>query len=176
MFGNCSTPQSLISLRQQPCSRAFLATRSASVTTTQAPSSKFVRACSSPGCSIVVSAVHATGLRVLDLEVDTRRTTATEFAALGAHLIADGAEVIVLGCAGMAELQSEVGERLGAPVIDGVTAGVSLCEDLVHHGFKTSKVRTFAHIRDGKVRTARPPAFSGHALNLGSRPRNLADG
>ena len=104
------------------------------------------------------SGVRATGLRVLDLEADGHRTTA-QFVAEGTRLIADGSEVIILGCAGMAGLQRRVREHIAVPVIDGVTAGVSLCEDLVHHGFRTSKAQTFAQIGGGKARTARPAVF-----------------
>ena len=56
----------------------------------------------------------------------------------------DGAEVIVLGCAGMAGLEEAITSELGVPVIDGVGAAVRLAEAVVGLGLKTSKVSTYA--------------------------------
>lgn len=46
----------------------------------------------------------------------------------------DGVEAIVLGCAGMAEMAARVSAETGAPVIDGVGAGVGLVETMVRIG------------------------------------------
>ena len=51
----------------------------------------------------------------------------------------DGSDVIVLGCAGMADLCDAVSQALGVPVVDGVAAGTRLVESLVALGLKTSK-------------------------------------
>jgi len=51
----------------------------------------------------------------------------------------DGAEVICLGCAGMAGLAEAVGAATGVPVIDGVSAAVTLARGLVETGARTSK-------------------------------------
>lgn len=56
-----------------------------------------------------------------------------------APLAEDGAEAIVLGCAGMADLCAAIGHDIGAPVIDGVTAAVKLAESLVALGLGTAK-------------------------------------
>ena len=56
----------------------------------------------------------------------------------------DRAEVICLGCAGMAGLEEAITSELGVPVIDGVAAAVRLAESLVGLGLKTSKVSTYA--------------------------------
>jgi allantoin racemase len=55
----------------------------------------------------------------------------------------DGAEVIVLGCAGMAGLDTEMSAALGAPVVDGVAAAVKIAEALVACGLETSKLGAF---------------------------------
>ncbi|MEI8632804.1 aspartate/glutamate racemase family protein [Vibrio sp. PP-XX7] len=44
--------------------------------------------------------------------------------------IAQGAETIVLGCGGMAQLADELRSQLHVPVIDGVRAAVKLAESL----------------------------------------------
>ena len=56
----------------------------------------------------------------------------------------DGAEAVLLGCAGMADLVEELQRRTGVPVIDGVTAAVKLAEAMVGGGFSTSKLGTYA--------------------------------
>ena len=59
-------------------------------------------------------------------------------------LAEDGAEAIVLGCAGMTDLARDLGQKAGVPVLDGVACAVSLAESLVRLGLKTSKRRTYA--------------------------------
>jgi allantoin racemase len=50
----------------------------------------------------------------------------------------DDSDVIVLGCAGMADLGARVSAELGVPVIDGVAAATVLVESLVRLGLRTS--------------------------------------
>ncbi len=56
----------------------------------------------------------------------------------------DGAEVLTLGCAGLSGLDSRLRERLGAPVVDGVSAAVKIAEALVSSGNRTSKKGAYA--------------------------------
>lgn len=51
----------------------------------------------------------------------------------------DGAECVVLGCAGFVQFVEGLNRELGIPVIDGVSPAVKLCEALVDMGLKTSK-------------------------------------
>ncbi|MEV0127664.1 GntR family transcriptional regulator [Dactylosporangium sp. NPDC050688] len=61
-----------------------------------------------------------------------------------AALARDGADVVVLGCAGMADLAAEVSRRVGVPVVDGVAAATLLVQSLVTLGLGTSKHGEFA--------------------------------
>ncbi|MDN0194892.1 aspartate/glutamate racemase family protein [Streptomyces sp. S.PNR 29] len=88
------------------------------------------------------AAVVGTGLNVLDL-ADGERTEAA-FLVAAERACAAGAEVLVLGCAGMTGLQRAVGDKLGLPVVDGVAAAVKLAESLVGLGLTTSKVGSYA--------------------------------
>lgn len=56
----------------------------------------------------------------------------------------DGAEAIVLGCAGMADLAAQLSAAHGLPVVDGVAAAVKLAEGLAVLGLKTSKALGYA--------------------------------
>jgi allantoin racemase len=51
----------------------------------------------------------------------------------------DGAEVLTLGCAGLAGLDERTSRAVGVPVIDGVLYGVRFAEALAAFGGKTSK-------------------------------------
>ncbi len=52
----------------------------------------------------------------------------------------DRAEVLILGCAGMAGLDKEIEKIVGVPVIDGVVSALMLMESLIRYGASTSKV------------------------------------
>jgi len=71
----------------------------------------------------------------------------------------DGAEVIVLGCAGMTGLDEELQSALHVPVIDGVVAALKLIEALVGYGLGTSKRGVYAPLQ-GKELLNMDPLFS----------------
>lgn len=52
----------------------------------------------------------------------------------------DGAEVLILGCAGMAGLDKEIEKIVNVPVIDGVVSALMIIESLIRYGVSTSKV------------------------------------
>lgn len=56
----------------------------------------------------------------------------------------DGAEVIVLGCAGLCGYDEALQEMVGVPVLDPVTVTVKTAEMFVSTGLKQSKLRKFA--------------------------------
>ena len=59
-------------------------------------------------------------------------------------LVSDGADVIVLGCAGMSDLCTRLETELQVPVIDGVAAATTQVEALIRMGLKTSTRGEFA--------------------------------
>jgi allantoin racemase len=97
------------------------------------------------------ASVRASGMAVLELESDPERAVAAIVDQAAAAVTQDHAEVICLGCGGMAELEAKVRERTGVPVVDGVAAAVTIAESLVRLGLSTSKVRTFAPPRPKRV-------------------------
>lgn len=64
----------------------------------------------------------------------------------------DGAEVIILGCAGMAGYAHEIEAQLGVPVIDPTTVTLKIVEAMVDLGLKHSKVGLFAQPPDNPFR------------------------
>ena len=76
---------------------------------------------------------------VLDLEKPGSDARGRISAEILKALTDDGAEAIVLGCAGMADLAQELSDEHGVPVLDGVACAVRLAESLVGLGLRTSK-------------------------------------
>lgn len=97
------------------------------------------------------ASVRSSGMSVLELESEPDRAIEAIVAEAQLAVDIDRAEVIVLGCGGMAELKDRVVERCGVPVVDGVQAAVAVAEGLVNLGLSTSKVRTFAPPRPKRV-------------------------
>ncbi len=88
--------------------------------------------------------VRATDVAVLDLDIPGSAARTIIIDECRRALDEDGAESIVLGCAGMAEFCHEVEDAIGAPVIEGVTTAVKWAEALVSLKLKTSKRGDFA--------------------------------
>src|SRR3954470_9867504 len=87
--------------------------------------------------------IHACEIPVLDLDTDPdARKVVTE--ACRDALEADRSDVIVLGCAGMADMCRSISAELGVPVVDGVTAATLTVQSLVTMGHGTSKRGEYA--------------------------------
>ncbi|MBH3429102.1 aspartate/glutamate racemase family protein [Pseudomonas alkylphenolica] len=97
------------------------------------------------------ASVRASGLAVLELEEDPERAIEAVVAQAEEAVRIDKAEVICLGCGGMAGLDERIQARTGVPVVDGVTAAVALAESLVRLKLSTSKVRTYATPRPKQI-------------------------
>lgn len=88
--------------------------------------------------------VRATDVAVLDLDIPGSKARSIIIDECRRALDEDGAESIVLGCAGMAEFSHEIEDAIGAPVIEGVTTAVKWAEALISLKLKTSKRGDFA--------------------------------
>jgi allantoin racemase len=104
--------------------------------------------------------IHGTDIPVLDLEACTEDTIHTIEQAARQALTRDRSEAIVLGCGGMAALCATLQQRLGVPVIDGVSAAVKFAEALVGLRLQTSKIGDYA--------APLPKPWAGWAAPLGS--------
>jgi allantoin racemase len=105
-------------------------------------------------------------VRACELPVLTLDDPASDAAAkIGAEIELakreEKAEVIVLGCAGMADLAARLASRHDVPVIDGVASAVKLAEALISLGYRTSKVGAYA--------LPRPKPYLGALASFGMR-------
>ncbi len=88
--------------------------------------------------------VRASDIPVLELEDPLSGAIGKLRAEIERALAEDGAEAIVLGCAGMTDLARELQSIYGVPVVDGVAAAVKQAEALVSLGLSTSKRSSYA--------------------------------
>lgn len=87
--------------------------------------------------------VRAAGVPVLALEERNEAALDLISHEITAAIAQERAEAIVLGCAGMADLADEFAHKHGLPVIDGVSAAVTLMEGCIRMGLKTSRLGAY---------------------------------
>lgn len=104
--------------------------------------------------------VRAADISVLSLEDPHSGAIAKLRSQMALALGEDGAEAIVLGCAGMADLAASLQAEFGVPVVDGVGAAVKQAEALVALGLSTSKQGAYAF--------PAPKAYLGVLSSFGS--------
>jgi allantoin racemase len=89
-------------------------------------------------------AMYAADVPVLELE-DAASAAREKIAELCERAVRDdGADTVVLGCAGMTDLCADLTKRTGVPVIDGVAAAVGLASGMVRMGVGTSRRDEYA--------------------------------
>ncbi len=88
--------------------------------------------------------IRAIDLPVLSLETDSEIKTLILEECRRA-LAEDDCGAIILGCGGMADLATLISDKLGIPVIDGVSAAVKFTEALVGLQLSTSKTGDLAY-------------------------------
>ncbi len=87
--------------------------------------------------------IHACEIPVLNLDTDPDAHKVITEACRDA-VESDRSDVVVLGCAGMADMCGDISAELGVPVIDGVTAATLTVQSLVTMGLRTSSRGEYA--------------------------------
>ncbi|KAI4941914.1 hypothetical protein J4E91_010464 [Alternaria rosae] len=98
------------------------------------------------GLESFCAGVRSCDLGVLELESKPEKEVLGVMCDVGKKLVADGADVLTLGCAGMTNMKAAVEEVVGdeVQVIDGVLAGVQHLAGLCRLGMRTAKRGTYA--------------------------------
>mgnify|MGYP002713633610 CR=1 FL=1 len=94
------------------------------------------------------ASVRACGLGTAEVDADPAAAVAAIVDEAARAVTEDGAEVICLGCAGMAGVTAAISAKVGVPAVDGVAAAVALAQAVVGLGLSTSKVGVFANAPD----------------------------
>ncbi|MCQ2560729.1 MAG: aspartate/glutamate racemase family protein [Clostridia bacterium] len=97
------------------------------------------------GCRDYCRSVRSTGLEVLEFGRNPEKGLAALIEQGKKAVNEDGAECILLGCAGFVDFVEALNKELGVPVLDGVSPAVKLAEAYVKLGIKTSKVNTYKY-------------------------------
>ena len=141
----CATPAPVIGIGEAAFHMASLIAEKFSVVTTLSRSiAPIERNLSKYGLIARCARVRASDVPVLALEEEGSGARALIEAEIAKALDEDGAEAIVLGCAGMADLAASLADKFGVPVLDGVACAVALAEAAFAVGLKTSKRNTYA--------------------------------
>lgn len=91
------------------------------------------------GLTSRLASIETLNLNVLDVE-QNKQDSIQKLILAGKQAIDKGAEVLILGCAGMTNMQSEVAQTLNIPVIDPVEYGYKVLETMVKNNFPISKI------------------------------------
>jgi allantoin racemase len=89
------------------------------------------------------ASIRCTPLTVLEIEQDIDRIKRMMVEEGRQAVTNDGAEAILLGCAGLGTIDKWMQQQLGVPVFDGVACAVKLAEALHQYGVSTSKVAAY---------------------------------
>ena len=103
---------------------------------------------------------HACEIPVLELETNPDTLDILTDACREA-LESDGSDAIVLGCAGMADLAARIGDKIGAPVVDGVAAGTLLLQSM-------ATLNLFTGTASGEFAKPLPKRYTGGLEAFGS--------
>lgn len=82
--------------------------------------------------------VFSTGASVLALEEDEEKTAAL-LLKVGQTAVEHGAEVLLLGCAGLTGYSSQLEKELSVAVIDPIVAGFKMLEAILTSGYTVSR-------------------------------------
>lgn len=91
--------------------------------------------------------VRCIDLPVLAIESEPQHAFSLLVAEITRARDEDGAEAVLLGCAGMSEMTESLSRATGVVVIDGVVVAVKQAEALVGSGLLTSKANAYAYPR-----------------------------
>ena len=96
------------------------------------------------GMGHFLASVRSLDLSVAETDSDPQLTKRRVFEEATKAVVEDGAEVIILGCAGMAGYAEEIEEKLKVKVIDPTAVALKIAEAIVDLGLTHSKVGFYA--------------------------------
>ncbi len=98
----------------------------------------------SVGMEARCASIRCCNLTVLEIEEDPRRAVVELIRESKKAVEEDHAESILLGCAGMGQLDEEIYDAVHVPVLDGTVCAVKIAEGLYDYKQFTSKKAAFA--------------------------------
>ena len=92
-----------------------------------------------------LASVRPLGMTVAETDADPDKTKKRVMEVALKAAEEDGAEVIILGCAGMAGYSEDIEKELGLVVLDPASVALKICEGMVDAGLKVSKRAYYAY-------------------------------
>jgi allantoin racemase len=99
-----------------------------------------------------LASVRALGMSVAQTDAEPERTRRRILEVARQAAEQDGAEVIILGCAGMVGYAEAVQRELGLVVLDPASVALKLCEALVEAGLSHSKRALFSRPPEKEIK------------------------
>jgi allantoin racemase len=96
------------------------------------------------GLTHFLASVRSLDLTVAETEADPGKTKQRLLEVAGSAVDEDGAEVIIMGCAGMAGYAEEIEQSLGVKVLDPAAVALKTAEAMVDLGLAHSKLGLYA--------------------------------
>ena len=141
----CISESPVVGICQAACQLASILAGSFSIVTTLSRSVHALkRRVLDYGFERQCQSVLASDIPVLALEQCEGDAINALYQAIEQALEKDHSEAIVLGCAGMVDLQQSLQQKYQVPVIEGVTAAVSIMQGLARLPLSTSRKNTYA--------------------------------
>src|ERR1700755_1543365 len=100
------------------------------------------------GLNAHCASVRACGLGTAEVDADPAGAVAAIVEEAARAVAEDGADVICLGCAGMAGVTAAISNKVGVPAVDGVAAAVALAQGVGGLGVSTSQAGGYAPGRE----------------------------
>lgn len=142
----CVSAAPVLGICQAACQQASILAASFSIVTTLSRSvHPLQRRVLDYGLERQCQSIRASDIPVLALEQCDETALQPMYLEIEAALEQDHSEAIVLGCAGMVELQQSLQQKYQVPVIEGVTAAASIMQGLARLPLSTSRKNTFAN-------------------------------
>ncbi len=104
------------------------------------------------GMDHFLASVRSLDLSVAETDACPEKTKKRVLKVAKAAAEEDGAEVIILGCAGMAGYAPEIESKLGVKVLDPTAVALKVAEAMVDLGLRHSKLALFANPPEKKFR------------------------
>lgn len=113
------------------------------------------------GAQSFCRSIRSTGMSISQFEQDPDAGIKALKTQSQRAVLEDGAESIVLGCAGFVQFAKELQNELSVPVVEGVQPAIKCIESLIHLNYHTSKINSYC-IPSKKTYTGYPQIFYGN--------------
>jgi allantoin racemase len=93
-----------------------------------------------------LASIESMKLSVVDVDKMSEEEVLKPLIKAGEQARMKGAEVLILGCAGLVGYDEKLSKKINLPVIDPVKAGVKLAESILKMGLTTSRAGLFSKL------------------------------